>query len=342
MPGVTKSFDAFWTSALHNPSATLEQRTVAQMQAIRRFTYECAGNSRSRMKAISTQRSQMLPAKKPADLSFNQAVARMFRDFAGLLQQQDGNPFRINAYIRAAVMLETLDTDAREILQKDGIEGLKALPSIGQGLASSIEEIARTGRLSQLDRLHGTVDADQLFCSVPGIGPALSRTIHDALHIDTLEALELAAHDGRLEGVPGIGPRRAEAVRAGLARILQRMPDRSQSSPALPPVSLLLDVDIEYRDKAARGELPKLAPRRFNPENRAWLPVLHTTRDSWHFSALFSNTARAHELGRTNDWVVIYFYDDDHREGQCTVVTETQGPLKGRRVIRGREDELQQ
>ena len=266
----------------------------------------------------------------------------MFRDFAGLLQLQDGNPFRINAYIRAAAMLETLDTDAREILQKDGIEGLKALPSIGQGLASSIEEIARTGRLSQLDRLHGTVDADQLFCSVPGIGPILSRTIHDALHIDTLEALELAAHDGRLEGVPGIGPRRAEAVRAGLARILQRMPDRSQSSPALPPVSLLLDVDIEYRDKAARGELPKLAPRRFNPENRAWLPVLHTTRDSWHFSALFSNTARAHELGRTNDWVVIYFYDDDHREGQCTVVTETHGPLKGRRVIRGREDELQQ
>ena len=54
---------------------------------------------------------------------------------------------------------------------------------------------------------------------------------------------------------------------------------------------------------------------------------------------LFSNTARAHELGRTRDWVVIYFYDGDHHEGQCTVVTETHGPLAGKRVVRGREAE---
>ncbi len=58
-----------------------------------------------------------------------------------------------------------------------------------------------------------------------------------------------------------------------------------------------------------------------------------------HFTALFSNTARAHELGRTSDWVVVYHYDDHHREGQSTVVTETQGPLLGRRVVRGREPE---
>jgi putative hydrolase len=37
--------------------------------------------------------------------------------------------------------------------------------------------------------------------------------------------------------------------------------------------------------------------------------------------------------------VVIYFYDDEHAEGQHTVVTETHGPLAGRRVVRGRETE---
>jgi hypothetical protein len=30
-------------------------------------------------------------------------------------------------------------------------------------------------------------------------------------------------------------------------------------------------------------------------------------RGAWHFTALFSNTARAHELRRTRDWVVLYF-----------------------------------
>lgn len=51
-----------------------------------------------------------------------------------------------------------------------------------------------------------------------------------------------------------------------------------------------------------------------------------------------SNTARAHELGRTRDWVVLYF-DGGQGERQYTVVTAERGPLKGKRVVRGREDE---
>jgi putative hydrolase len=46
-------------------------------------------------------------------------------------------------------------------------------------------------------------------------------------------------------------------------------------------------------------------------------------------------------VGRTRDWVVLYFYDEHHREGQHTVVTETRGPLIGNRVVRGREPECQ-
>lgn len=53
---------------------------------------------------------------------------------------------------------------------------------------------------------------------------------------------------------------------------------------------------------------------------------------------LFSNTALAHRLGRTRDWVVIYF-ENDFQAGQRTVVTETRGDLRGRRVVRGRERE---
>lgn len=60
---------------------------------------------------------------------------------------------------------------------------------------------------------------------------------------------------------------------------------------------------------------------------------------AYRITVLFSNTARAHELGRTYDWVVVYFYDGDHQEDQCTVVSETRGPLRGRRVVRGREYE---
>ena len=97
------------------------------------------------------------------------------------------------------------------------------------------------------------------------------------------------------------------------------------------------ELDREYRQKAEAGSLPAIAPRRFNPDGKAWLPVLHTQRDNWHFTALYSNTATAHKLKRTHDWVIVYFYDEHHVEGQHTVVTETRGPLAGRRVVRGRE-----
>jgi hypothetical protein len=52
---------------------------------------------------------------------------------------------------------------------------------------------------------------------------------------------------------------------------------------------------------------------------------------------LFSNTQRAHDLQKTNDWVVVYFHTDSEPEAQCTIVTETHGPLEGQRVVRGRE-----
>ncbi len=106
-----------------------------------------------------------------------------------------------------------------------------------------------------------------------------------------------------------------------------------------PPVALLLDIDRTYRAGAVAGTLQMVAPRRFNPDGKAWLPVLHTERPGWHVTALYSNTDRAHELGRVNDWVVLYAEDDTHREHQYTVVTASRGALVGQRVVRGREAE---
>ena len=269
----------------------------------------------------------------------NQLIADRLREAADLLEQQAANPFRVRAYREAAQTVAGLERDLAEIHARDGLAGLDALPGVGPRIAAAIVEMLRTGRWSQLERLRGSLDAERLFRGVPGVGPALARRIHETLHVDTLEALEVAAHDGRLAGVPGVGPRRASALRATIAGMLGRTRLRPRAPQAEPPVAMLLEVDREYRELAAADRLPRIAPRRFNPEGRAWLPVLHTERDDWQFTALYSNTARAHELGRTQDWVVLYFHTDTQPEGQRTVVTETGGRLAGRRVVRGRESE---
>jgi DNA polymerase (family 10) len=275
--------------------------------------------------------------------SINARCADRLREAADLLEAQGANPFRVSAYRKAAMTVLELPEDLAARVDRDGLPGLEALPNIGRGIAAALLEMVRTGRWTQLERLRGSADPVQLLTAVPGLGHRLAERIHDELQVETLEGLELVAHDGRLESVPGVGPRRAAAIRASLQTMLSRSrphhPPRAAGEPDGPDVGTLLAVDLEYREKADAGTLPTIAPRRFNPEGESWLPVLHTVRDGWHFTALYSNTAQAHQLGRTRDWVVLYFYDDEHAEGQHTVVTETHGPLVGRRVVRGRETE---
>jgi len=273
--------------------------------------------------------------------SLNQKIAEKLRHVGDLYEQQGANPYRVSAYRRAADTVDTLERNVAEIFAEGGIDALVELPAVGKGIARSIVEILRDGTMSVLERLRGELDPVPLFRTVPGIGPELAQRIHDVLHVDTLEALESAAYDGRLRTVPGIGDRRLVAIRASLARLLVRARSRPPSaSGKTPEVVTLLDVDREYRERAASGALPTISPKRFNPDGTRRLPILHTHRGGWHFTALFSNTARAHEMNRTRDWVVLYFHDEPHDdEGQCTVVTETHGPLVGLRVVRGRERE---
>lgn len=278
-------------------------------------------------------------SETPVQTALNRDVAERLLEAASLLEQQHANPFRTRAYRLAADTLSTLDVSVADIIDRAGLEGLEDLPHVGSGIARSIYEIVQTGRWAQLERLRGTVEPGALFQTVPGIGPVLAERIHDHLHIDTLEALELAATDASLESVPGVGSRRAAAIRASLSAMLGRVRRGAADSGREPPVATLLEIDREYLDRAASGQLPTIAPRRFNPRHEAWLPVWHTRRNDWHFTVLFSNTARAHELGRTRDWVVVFFYDNDHRERQRTVVTEHRGRLAGLRVVRGRENE---
>lgn len=108
-----------------------------------------------------------------------------------------------------------------------------------------------------------------------------------------------------------------------IAEVLKRIADLLEAQDA-----------NRYRVKAYRRGAQVIA----DPEGKSWMPIMHTEKEGWHFTALYSNTARAHELNKTRDWVVIYF-ERDGEEEQYTVVTEPDGPLRGRRVVRGREKE---
>lgn len=223
----------------------------------------------------------------------NLPVAELLREMARLLQAQgEESPFRVAAYQRAATTLTQWPRSVRDIARDEGLAGLDALPTVGPGIASAIDEIVRTGHWSRLERLRGAGGAQALASTVP------------VLTVEPAEPVQSSA-----------------------------------PAPSPSAVELVLQVDALYRSRAEAGQLPTIAPRQFNPEGKAWLPVLHTRLGGWHFTALYSNTARAHALGRVKDWVVVYAEGADHRERQFTVVTAQRGTLVGRRVVRGREVE---
>ncbi len=260
----------------------------------------------------------------------NAAIASRLDEVANLLEEQGANPYRVAAYRRAAERLRVLRQPVAEIMRAEGMEGLMRLPGIGESIARSIRLLVTMGRLPMLERLRGESDPEAVLMSVPGIGPALAERLHDELGIDSLAALEAAAHNGRLRDIVGIGEKRLAGIRDVLANRLGRV---RQPPAEEPGVLELLDVDREYREKADSGILRTIAPRRFNPAGEAWLPILHTLRGTREYTALFSNSARAHRRGKTRDWVVLY-YDGGNR--QYTVITATRGSLKGHRIVVGR------
>jgi len=269
----------------------------------------------------------------------NRTIAQRLREYADYLDSQEMSVHRVRAYRRAVETVLGLEQPLAEIYQTQGRDGLEALPGIGPHLSFTLESLLRDGEFRTLGTDGGRVDPERLLLSVPGVGPRLARQLHDDLGVSTLEGLEMAAHDGRLARV-GVGPKRLRGIIDALAGRLTRS-RRPEPVAGEPSVADLLAVDAEYRTRAQQQSLRRLTPRRFNPEQRAWLPIYQTDRGDWFYRALYSNTALAHRLNMTHDWVVIYF-SDGTISGQRTVVTESRGDLRGRRVVRGRERECRE
>ena len=147
----------------------------------------------------------------------NEELARALMEVATLLQIQGANRFRVEAYYRAANVLLALIKPAWQLYELEGLEGLEALPGIGRTISKALQQMIRGGRWPLLERLSGNDSIEQMFASVPNIGPTFAKRLHEELGLETLAELQTAAWDGRLEKLPGVGEKRLRSVRESLA-----------------------------------------------------------------------------------------------------------------------------
>jgi DNA polymerase (family 10) len=139
----------------------------------------------------------------------NAGVARILDEIGDLLEIKGDNVFKIRAYRTAA---ETVAGAARPVAELPDPDLLK-LPGIGRDIAKKIREIAETGDTALHRELTQEFPPTILdILRLQGVGPRTVRQLYVELQVRTLEDLERAARDGRLEALRGMGPRKRDLI----------------------------------------------------------------------------------------------------------------------------------
>ena len=164
----------------------------------------------------------------------NQEVANIFRDIASILEIRGENPFRIRAYEKAALNIESLTGDIAAIAERKELE---KIPGVGKDLAGKIEEILNTGTCSHLEELKKEIPAGLIeMLAVPGLGPKTAKLFYDKLKIASVDELEEMARSHKLHGLPGIKEKTEENILKGI-ELLRQGRERSLLGTILPLVN---------------------------------------------------------------------------------------------------------
>jgi DNA polymerase (family 10) len=135
----------------------------------------------------------------------NQELAKIFYEIAYFLEME-GIKFKPYAYEKAALTLEGLEKDVEEIYKKEGFEGLKKIPGIGESIAKKIEEYLKTGKIEYYEdyKKKYPINLDELM-GIEGLGPKRMKVLYEKLGIKSLKDLEEAIKAHKIARLPGFG-----------------------------------------------------------------------------------------------------------------------------------------
>jgi len=146
----------------------------------------------------------------------NIAIARLLDETAALLEIDGGDPFRIRSYRRAAEAVEQQTTQLAALVRSDP-KLLLAIPGIGKGMAANICQLVETGAIPLRAELLVKYKPTMLeLLRLPGMGPKTVALVWSALGVCDIDALEAAAREGKLAGLPRMGDKFAAKLLKGI------------------------------------------------------------------------------------------------------------------------------
>ncbi len=148
-------------------------------------------------------------------MTANADIVTFLKRHASLMELAGKNGFRVRAFENAARMLEELEVD---IADMSATGTLTEIDGIGKGLAEFIGEFIDSGTTTAYGELTQTVPETLLdILRIPGLGTKKVKAIHKALDITSVQKLEAACREGRLDGLAGFGEKTQQNILKGIA-----------------------------------------------------------------------------------------------------------------------------
>ena len=157
----------------------------------------------------------------------NAALAERLDAFAALLDLNGSGHYTVRAYRRAADLVRATPADVAALVRAGRA---RELAGIGPGIEKRLRELVETGRIVELDELEAQALPELVgVAALLGVSTKRMRELGHTLEIRTLPELRVAAAEGRLASVPGIGPKTAARIEQGLAELSTARPRRGMT-----------------------------------------------------------------------------------------------------------------
>jgi DNA polymerase/3'-5' exonuclease PolX len=166
-------------------------------------------------------------------------IAKLFHEITDLLEIKDENVFKIRAYRRAAMNLESLTEEIEAVAARGG---LAEIAGIGKDLAAKIQQAIETGHMEYLEELRAEIPRGVVdLMAIPGVGPKTAKLLFQQLQVDSVERLETLALQGKLLGLPGIKQKTVENILKGI-QVVKAGRERMPLGRALPLAHELVQI----------------------------------------------------------------------------------------------------
>ena len=186
----------------------------------------------------------------------------MFYEIADMLEIEDEKRiFEIRAYRKAALSLETMQEDVEEVFRKNGIEGLREIPGVGEGLAKKIIEYIETGRMKKYEEYKKKYPIDFAgLTQIQTLGARKAFRLYKSLGIRNVDDLKKAIADHRIMELEGFGQKSEAELRKGL-ELIESGGGRMLLGTALPEAEAIIG-KLKGSGLASRVELAGSCRRR--------------------------------------------------------------------------------